>query len=267
VSSFFLYLAVFFGSASAAEPVLETVESGSINWTRMTLTVTAKGDRRVGAWQGRSIQESDALSRLQPMLMEAARLVRVYPDVRAEALLQADPTANAMVVRQLNDGLNKQIVWRVSETRYLSGGGVEMDAEVDLFTWLSPDLVSKAAGEPQPPTPEGQTGLLLDARHLGFRPCLAPQLQLSDGTALYGVQQVAVPTARELPPVLYVSDPADTRASERAGSQPEFITPQSSTGQCTLVLSEQDSKLLPNRAGLAGWLATARVVIVVGQSP
>jgi hypothetical protein len=227
----------------------------------MVLQITARGDRTVGAWKGREIQEADALRRLQPMLMDAAQMIRVHPGVRAETLMQAGPGANPILIRQLDDGLQK--VWRVSETRYLSGGGVEMDAEVDLYAWLRPALVSRAQGQPQPPSPEGQTGLLIDARHLAFRPCVAPEVQLADGTVFYSAAEVAPQTASVHPPVVYVSDPAVPSASVRAGSQPEFITAASSTGKCTLKLSEQDSSILPNRAGVKGWLATAKVVIVV----
>jgi len=244
---------------------VEKVESGHIDWTAMVLQVTARGDRTVGAWKGRAIQEADALSRLEPMLFEAARLIRVHPGVRAEALLEADPIANANLVRQLDDGLHKQIVWRVSETRYLSGGGVEMDAEVDLYSWLRPALVAKAMGQPQPPNPDGKTGLLVDARHLAFRPCMAPEIHLSDGTVFFSAAKISAQTAGAQPPVVYVSDPATPKASERAGSQPEFLTAESSTGKCVLVLSEQDSAILPNRAGVMGWLATARVVVVVNM--
>jgi hypothetical protein len=193
--------------------------------------------------------------------MDAAKVIRVFPTTRAESLMEPGPTANPVLIRQLDDGLKK--VWRVSETRYLSGGGVEMDAEVDLYAWLRPALVATARGVPQPPEPDGQTGLLIDARHLAFRPCLAPDIRLADGTVFYSASKVAPQTASAHPPVVYVSDPAAPSASGRAGSQPEFITADSSTGQCTLVLSEQDSAILPNRAGTLGWLSTARVVIVV----
>jgi hypothetical protein len=256
-------LILLISTALAIQPVVEKVESGQIDWSAMVLRVTARGDRTVGAWKGRSIQEADALRRLEPMLFQAARLIRVHPGVRAAALLDADPLINPNLVRQLNDGLKKQIAWRVSETRYLSGGGVEMDAEVDLFAWLRPALMAKAQGQPQPPEPDAQTGLLIDARHLAFRPCMAPEVQLSDGTVLYSAAQVSAPVASVQPPVVYVSDPAAPTASLRAGRQPAFLTAAASTGLCTLVLSEQDSKLLPTRAGLTGWLATARVVIVV----
>ena len=252
---------LFIGTALAMEPVLEKVEAGHIDWSRMVLQITARGDRTVGAWKGREIQEADALRRLQPMLMEAAQMIRVHPGVRAESLMRPGPTANPILVRQLDDGLQK--IWRVSETRYLSGGGVEMDAEVDLYAWLRPALVAQARGQPQTPNPDGQTGLLIDARHLAFRPCVAPEIQLADGTVFYSAADVAPQTANVRPPVVYVSDPAVPLASERAGSQPEFITAAASTGKCTLVLSGQDSSILPQRAGVLGWLATAKVVIVV----
>ena len=253
------------GLALATQPVVEKVESGHIDWTKMVLQVTARGDRTVGAWKGRAIQEADALGRLEPMLLEAARAVRVYPDERAEALLEADPIANANTIRLLNDGLTKQIVWRVSETRYLSGGGVEMDAELDLYSWLRPALMAKAKGQPQPPSPEGQTGLVIDARHLAFRPCVAPEVHLANGSIFYSAAHLALQTAGAQPPIVYVSDPAMPMASQRAGSQPEFLTAAASTGKCTLVLSEQDSNILPERTGVTGWLSTARVVIIVGR--
>jgi hypothetical protein len=194
------------------------------------------------------------------MLIEAALRIRVRPDVRADDLTDSTARGSEYVARALRDRVSD---WRVLETRYLSGGGVEMDGIIDVQSWLRPALLSLAAGQPQTPDPNGPTGVLIDARLLAFRPCVAPEIRLADDTIIYDATHITPDTVRVQSPVVYVSDPVDPAANERAGSQPLFISAESSARDCVLKLSKADSNRLRRNVVLAGLLATAKVVIVV----
>jgi len=255
-----LSLGVALAGPTATTPVIETVEAGHVDWSAMVLQVTSRSDRTVGAWKDRRVQEQDALDRLGPMLIEAALRIRIRPDVRADDLTSSHTPFEAALAKNLSDGLSQ---WRVSETRYLSRGGVEMDGVIDIQSWLRPAMLSVAAGEPQTPNPKGPTGVLIDARLLAFRPCVAPEILLADGTAIYGAAHITPDTVQVHSPVVYVSDPVDPAASERAGSQPMFISAESSSRDCRIHLNTADSNRLRRNKALAGLLATAKVVVVV----
>jgi hypothetical protein len=226
----------------------------------MRLRVTARSDRTVGAWKDRRVQEQDALNRLEPLLFEAALRVRFRPDTRVADLETTAPTTNNIQARNIEERLRD---WRVRETRYRSGGGVEMDGIISLHTWLKPTLIALAAGEAKPPSPDGPTGVLIDARALAFRPCIAPEIQLAVETTIYDATRITIDTAMALTPVVYVTDPIDEAAGERAGNQPLFLSAEASAQDCMLRLSKADSTRLRNNTNLAGLLATAKVVIVL----
>lgn len=255
-----LFMRLTMAASSGAAPVIETLEAGHIDWSAMILQVTARSDRTVGAWKDRRVQEQDALNRLEPLLFEDALRVRFSPDTRVADLETTAPTIGNVKVRNIEERLQD---WRVQETRYRSGGGVEMDGAISLHAWLKPTLIARAAGKAQPPAPDGPTGVLIDARPLAFRPCIAPEIQLADETTIYDATRITTETAKTLTPVVYVTDPVDPAAGKRAGNQPLFLSAEASAQDCMLRLSKADSTRLRNNTNLAGLLATAKVVIVL----
>ena len=255
---------LFLGAALAIEPVVEDVGAGQLNWTTMRLEVSARSDRTVGAWKNVRVQEQDALDRLEPLIEDAARKVRFDPLRKADDLLIVeDGGVPTSVLRRLDDGLKS---WRVRETRYLSNGGVEMDGVLEVHRWLRPMLLSQTDAARARPSSSGMTsGVLIDARQLDFRPCLAPELSTIEGKPLVHPSKVHPDVMRRKTPVIYVRDPADPLAAERAGESPLFLIASAVSEDCRLVLDASDSKRLADHAGFATSVTEARVVIVVDQ--
>ncbi len=249
------------GASWAVEPVLESVQSGQINWTTMELEITSRSNRTIGAWKDVRIQEQDALERLKPLMVEAASRVQYDPERTAGDLLRSDDSGPAPnVTRRLNDGLAS---WRIRETRYLSNGGVEMDAVLELQRWLRPMFLDGVQPSVVYDSDNGTTGVLIDARHLSFQPCMAPEVHADDGAQLVHPGAVRSDVLRVRAPVAYVQDPADPLAIQRAGQHPFFVTAASSKQGCVLTLSPADSQLLSSNPGFAKVVAAARVVLVV----
>ena len=251
-------------TALAVEPVVEDVGAGQLNWTTMRLEVSARSDRTVGAWKNVRVQEQDALDRLEPLIEDAARRVRFDPQRKADDLLTVeDGGVPTSVLRRLDDGLKS---WRVRETRYLSNGGVEMDGVLEVHRWLRPMLLSQTDAARSRPSSTGlTTGVLIDARHLDFQPCLAPELLTTDGRALLHPSKVHPDVMRRRTPVVYVQDPADPVAADRAGEAPIFLIAAAIQSDCQLSLDAADSKRLSDNTGFAASVTEARVVIVVNQ--
>lgn len=249
-----LLAAVSWAADGAFAPVVEETPSGRINWTELRLEVTARSDRTVGAWKDRRVQEQDAVARLAPLMTALAERVAVTPSQRVDEVMAAEEELGRRLRSSLSD-------WRVSETRYQAAGGVEMDASLDLETWLQPALRSLARPGDAPEVPQGPTGIVIDARGLSFSPSMAPTVVRTDGTVVARAQVLAAGALRQRSPVLYVSDPADPRAAQRAGSAPLFA-------QATAV---QSGGLVLAAASAAGThpdvpklVASGRVVLVVG---
>ena len=252
---------LFLGRALALEPVVETVGAGQINWTTMELEVTSRSDRTVGAWKSIGMVEQDALKRLKPLMDDAARRVRYDPTRSADDLMASDETgAPSDVARRLDDGLTS---WRVQETRYLSNGAIEMDGVLELQGWLRPMLLTDNIAISINKNLEGPTGVVLDARHLAFNPCMAPEIRTSTDEILIHHSMVHPDVLRVRSPVLYVNDPADMQAVTRAGDHPLFLTAESSERDCKLNLSTADSSLLLNSPAFGNAVASGRVVLVV----
>ena len=243
--------------AADADGVVEPVPDGRIDWTRLVLSVDASSNRRVGAWMDRRVQEQDALDRLGPRIERLSRRVRVTPDTLAADLLDGQ----GELAHRLGEGVTQ---WHVVETRYHDSGTVEMTAELDLHTWLRPALRSLAAQQSPPPGPGVQTGLVVDARDLPFEPSLAPRISGPTGTVLFGAQKLAPGSFELEAPVVYVSDPADLRAVQRAGDHPLLVRAVSVVRGGELVLDPSTASQLEADPDLPSIAAHGRVVIVVG---
>ena len=70
---------------------------------------------------------------------------------------------------------------------------------------------------------------------------------------------------RRRTPVVYVQDPADPVAADRAGEAPIFLIAAAIQSDCQLSLDAADSKRLSDNTGFAASVTEARVVIVVNQ--
>jgi hypothetical protein len=235
----------------------ESVSGAEIDWTRRVLSASASAQSNSGALgANRRMIESEARSRLAPVLLEAARDVRVSSEIRAGDLLDAENSLSRLLDKELSS-------WHVVETRYFASGKVEVDGELGLDRWLRPALRSLAAAKDARKIGKSSaTGVVIDARGLAVRPALAPRVLSPRGEVLYSVAQLSQRTAAEKSLVQYVSDPADPRAVELAGDSPLFFRADGVRARCDLVLTSEDTVVLKGVIGLESLLATAPVVIV-----
>lgn len=236
--------------------VRQKLDGGVLDWTTWRLEASASSDRRVGAWKDQRVQEQDALDRLSPLVLALAPTVRVTPEKTAGDLM----TGSDELSLRLAEGL---ATWHVVETRYINIGGVEMDATLDLQSWLRPALVSMAQKGAPPPITGPVTGLLVDVRGLGFEPCMAPSLGAAEGPAVWNASMLSEEAVRRAAPVIYVTDPADPRAYARAGEHPLFLAATAATSSCAIELSPADAATLASTPDLGPLAAAGRLVVVV----
>ena len=239
--------------ARGFDDVVEALPGGSVNWTELTLTVESRSDRRVGAWKDRRVQEQDALDSLGPTLDGLVRRVRVTSAATAGDLMALPGALGAGLIERSAD-------WKITETRYMGDGGVEMSAVLDLRAWLAPALAELTAGPVPDLPPEGPTGLVIDARGLGFSPALVPTVRAQSGQEVLSAAALARVVGDRQPPIVYVADPADPRAAARAGDRPLLARAVSAEGASVTVPTSSPMVTDPAAPLL---IAARKVVLVV----
>ena len=245
------------GVAFAMEPVLELLSGGQIDWTGMRLLVSASAAGGGGSNTSIETMEAEARTRLGPRVLELARRVRVSSDTTAGDLLDAGDA----VADRLDANL---ALWEVYEARYYTSKAVELDGALPLQPWLRPALVSLAAGKGRSSPPaSGVSGLVVDARGLKVLPAIAPRLKDPSGDVLYAVQGLTEFAAAQRGPVVYVRDPADVAAAQRAGEEPLFVRAVTVADGTDLVLSAEDAQAVRDAARDAPFLLAGQVVVVV----
>jgi hypothetical protein len=150
--------------------------------------------------------------------------------------------------------------FRVTNKRYYSDSGVELDVEVPLSALTSALLprgenaiVLKREGAPT------HTGLVVDARGLKASPALAPRLVNEAGAPLYAAD-VLTDEARSTTGVAgYAKTLEEARKVERVGANPLVVRAARAEGT-DLVLAAEDAKKLTENNN--AYLAEGRVVIV-----
>jgi hypothetical protein len=229
--------------------------TASLDWTDLSLDVSAASHLRRGAWQDRRVQEQDALDELGPRISALASEIPVTVGFTAGRWLQGPP--------ELAGGLRRGLKgWRVEETRYLAGGGVEMDAVLDLQDWLRPAVLVHAIEDPPRVPTDGPTGILIDARGTGFLPVYAPTVRTPAGTDVIALDRLGRVAAQTLAPVLYVLDPADPRTHGRIGDRPLFAR-GTHTDEGVLYLDAASSGPMLAHSAADALVAGALVVVVI----
>ncbi len=242
--------------AGGAEPLWEDLGEGRVDWAGEVVVASARGERG-GNVAGLEMMEGSARTQRGPRMLNMARRVRIRSDATADTLLGAGD----LVADRLDDNL---ATWEATEVRYHTGGDVEVDGALPLHGWLRPALVLMVTGrERATPVTGTATGLLIDARGLGVRPCVAPRVLNGQGETLYALDVLTPAAAAARSPAQWVGDAGDLRAARRAGENPVFVRAADVTDGCDVVLSDADFATVRREADAAPFLLCGFVVIVV----
>lgn len=234
-------------SAPPAPPsnVRRTLASGVVvDWTRHRLEVLA------------TERDNNPARDLRPL--EQAAMTQI--DTRFEAELAKVPVRPGVTWAALPDRQElPSIPWRVAETRYHTGGSVDVVGAVDLREVLAPWSTSRAV-PPPPPSTSDATGVLIDARGLTVEPCYAPVVQTVGGEVLFD-SIVWKDIAWQTTPVVWVADPMHAEA-RAAGLRPEMFL-ATGADSCTIGVADEDAARWTERVSTLRAVGAGGVVIVV----
>jgi hypothetical protein len=120
-----------------------------------------------------------------------------------------------------------------------------------------------------PPTPplvgEIYTGLIVDTRGLGIKPCMSPRIVTPDGTEVYGSMYVSRKYAITQGIVGYARDLEQAKKCERVTDKPLIITGLEATGpnKTDVVISTDDADILHFAKENLNFLEKCRVMFIV----
>jgi hypothetical protein len=249
-----MILAILSG-ALAAPSLTETLGEGTIDWTAQTLLLSGEGEHS-GVSATLEQLEASARARVGPRMLGLVREVRITSEDTAGDLLDRRDALSDLVDKNTS-------LWEATEVRYRTSGQVEIDATLPMHAWLRPALASLAKGRERViPATSPVTGVIVDARSVRVKPCVAPRLLGPGEEELYALARIAPPALGKWSPAAWVADPADVRAVKRGGDAPLFVRAIDVRDGCDLVLGEADAAALRQAAEGAPVLVNAHVAII-----
>ena len=270
-------------TGQASTDLLQPIgEFAVMDWGRMRLSATGQGFPP--AAQGnlklaRTMAERAALLDARRNLVEALMAVRVDSVTTVRNFI----TENDVAVSRINGVLHRNVT---EELRPLENWGVRARVSIPITGDLARELFAKLPGrgpstaqEPPPPsTPSYElrsrvsrdlaappyTGLIIDARGLGFEPVLRPRILGPDG-ALYPVN-IPPESAALRGYAAYFLTPEEASDSGRLGDSPLLVPAEriGDASQGDLMLPEERATVLRRIMEQPGnFLENCRVAIII----
>lgn len=268
-----LTLLVLFALQGAVQAVGQTVSesvtgAGTIDWSDQL--VRAKGIAVPGGVGGRAGQiraaELDALRQI----LETVKGMRLSSETTVENyMLTSD------VIRTRVNGVARNFQ-RVGDPVYLDDGSIEVTVEMALtgtghfYDVVLPQRMGGAQPVYQkPPSNFGDgsayTGLIVDARGLGVRPAITPQILSESGDVVYGSDIVDRDWAIQNGMVGYAKSLENARENDRVGANPIVIKAENATGanRTDVVIDDLQARILHGIAKHYTFLNQGRVIFLV----
>ncbi|MCB0281180.1 MAG: LPP20 family lipoprotein [Calditrichae bacterium] len=224
--------------------------AGAINWQDQILNSTG-----IGAPDPKVPFAAQRAGAIRAAKLDALR--QLLETVKGMNLTSETTVRNAMiendVIQTRVEGVVKN--FKMTDTRYLSDGSVEVDVEIPLSGILLNELLPQQVGGKVPgsinynvsPQPNFSntifTGLIIDARGLGLRPAMAPKVLDENGNEVYGTGYVSRDYAVQIGVVGYEKDMSRAAKDDRVKDNPVVVKALrvEGTNQTDVVISNNDA--------------------------
>lgn len=252
----------FAQSKDQPKPGEKPKSGGEVNWQGQVIKASGAGApdmAAANAAQARLGAERAALSDALRNLLAQVKGISIDGTKKMGDAMEKDE------IRTRVEGTIRG--YKVTNKRYFSDNGVEIDIEVPLALLtdvIDPDatqvLLATVATAPTKATEKPNTGLVIDARGLKVTPALAPRVLDDAGKALYSIDSLSTDARKTTGVAAYVQTLDEASKSTKAGEKPLVIKATKATG-ADLQLAPEDAKKLA--AVNTSFLAEGRVVIVL----
>lgn len=246
-------------AAPAPGPEKKQGASAAADFSRQLLKATGQGAPDIRR------QQSPAAARIQAeRAAETDALRRILEQVKGLQVSGGKTVGDRMASNEELGAAIQGVVkgWKVTDKRYFSDGGVEVDVEVmfgDVLAELGKgELGSHALASS---TKSEFSGVVVDASGLKLSPALMPRLVDEDGKELYGPSMASPDWARKQGLAAYVSTLDAAKKEQRVGEKPLVVKASKVSGS-DIVLSKAEAEKLRSPSDDRGYLGETRVVIV-----
>jgi hypothetical protein len=271
-----LYTCLDIRNGHAQTPVIESHEQGYINWTTQAVIASGKGipsEKFHGNAIGRKIAEENALKQAFDNLY--LTVLHVCIDAKSNAVdIQKEDRHFQEQIQQMTENA------RVLKKEYLSDGTVEITVQMSMnggFSQLAlPDdiryieSIARIFSQDQINWHKEKkcTGLIVDARGLELRACLAPIIVSKNGDEVYGPQYISREYAVQSGTCIYMNSFDSARKHHRIGNKPFIVKGIGVSGEKSnnIVISNTEAARFKSVIEHLTILKHSRVIIVVDQS-
>lgn len=280
---------------SAHAQAIQTVGSGSIDWTHGTMKVTGSGapPTKGSAAQKRLMARRAAIADGYRQLAELINGVRVDAETIVRDFVTESDTIRTQVSALIKGA-------KIGDTRYLSDGSVEVDMMLDMYgrnslsSVIQPSILAEqnkpapthtaaptprptqepiAVATPAPPvepvSPDSSssyTGVIIDCKGLGIAPGMSPSIVDSNGKEVYiGDRPIDPDMVVNIGIVGYMRSMNEAKTSSRVGKNPLVIRASRAGGKTKVdaVISTQNAQLLLQVDSRKAFLSESKVIFVI----
>ncbi len=249
----------------AQQAVTETVGDGAIDWTNQTVRATGYAiESAVGGLPGKvRAAKLDALRKI----LETVKGARLNSETTVRNFMLESDQVTMRVEGMV------QNFRMVGDPVYTAEGDLAVTIEMDMNgPGQLYDVVLQPQQRREPPRIVGTvsnstvyTGLIIDARGLGLRPAIAPQVFNEDGDLVYGARQVEREWLLKYGMASYERSLSEARGNERIGDNPMVVSAGNVTGanRTDTVISNEDARTLLGVSENLTFLQDCRVIFLV----
>ena len=267
------------------EPLVERLgPSGSVNWATGWIKATGLGiaPQGSGGGAGQAMAQRAAFAAAVRNLLETVKGIRVD----STTLIDNYMTQNDVIKTQVT-GFVKGA--QIAQTTPHPDGSVEVTVKVPMYgvdSLMTPILPEKGftSQDIPPESPDGYTGMVIDARGLGLKPACFPSVVDDRGQVVYSPQTVDKAAAEKDGMVHYMTAPKGADLSSlfstgayiirpvqaapavvpREGRRPLKIKGMDKAGalKANIIISSEDAKKIRDDSALGVALKRSRVTVV-----
>jgi hypothetical protein len=244
--------------ASAAPPPEHKGSQASPDWQKQIIKATGQGAPDI-----RRKDQSPAAARIQAeKAAELDALRNILAKVKGLQLEGSQTVADKIAANSEVEGRLQGVLrnWKITDKRYFSDGGVEVDVEIALGDVLSEVLsgeVGSKVTSAKPAAASAFSGLIVDAKALKVQPALAPHIFDEAGKPVYGAENVTSDAVKLHGVAGYLKVVGEAQKNALVGDKPLVVKALRTNGP-DLTISTADADKVRD----AGFLAEGRVIIV-----
>lgn len=242
--------------AAAAEPVVEKLEHGQIDWSAKTVIVTGSGAPKLDL---ENVAQVRLAAERAAKLDAYRKIVESLKGVRITATELGSAQMSKIQVRTQVQGIIRGC--KTVDTRYYSDGGVDVVLQCPLDGGLAAALAPIDKRKKVSTDGEAKySGLIVDATGLGAKPALSPRILDEEGGELYGAAMVNPGPMRQRGAAGFSRSVDAAKEDVRVGKNP-LVIKASAVGEADtdIKVSAADAEKL--KTGNLSFLAEGRVVI------